>query len=632
MSRRDPRPSSDLLEARGPSPASGTTSGATVAVQPALVQHLADATNLGPDDLAALQLQLEEMEQSLKARGTEEKKKQTSPNCSTRTKTQAHENKRKANITRQVRESYTLIAQDFIKFQNIPPSAHASRRSQSDGFIPPTAPSQYRQRSCGLEKLQHVPAVLRFIVKTFFFLLPYIILIYLLVLVLYFTVFTDREISVSSIVLQMAIFPITTPASFLLCPIPGVRQLDAQGFSLCPGSNNTSSFFSSDETTPSQSNAGRRGGEYDLPKMEDFEVMDRFESLISTAFWEESLAHTHGIEAVANYLRASRSSYQSLYNAWRWTPDPTLRDRRENLLKRLVEVVACLNDEADALMDFLGTTRSTWLTIETTLGFFRVKMKRLLESLPSSSPEGWWAQAWDWTKASGSRYWRRQAEGLKAQYVYYATSIIAEIDRLIADLDKTIDFASVTDESVEHVRSDLHNLQADRKQQCDAQWDAQSWWVKYWWEKKGSEWLNEERIVSNLVDGHTDMIASLSRVRNMLKNKRNDWQEFQRILRRGDIDFSVLSNRSSSSTSADSESSFTSSGSNSKGEAAQGKKRTYGRGNEKVAFERHFKLVDRAWQEYKHRSNAEIRRKGRRAWDDEDDEVRREIEGGKRMG
>lgn len=171
-------------------------------------------------------------------------------------------------------------------------------------------------------------------------------------------------------------------------------------------------------------------------------------------------------------------------------------------------MAGCLDEEAEALIFFHGKVVSAYMNIEVTLGYFGDKLNLFLVSRSG---------VWGWPGGGGGH--RKEKEELKADYIHFATAIIAEIDELIAHINAIITLTGRTDASFNSLRKALYALELARQQS----WDAQSRWVKFWWGMKGSQWSGEGREVGGMIEGHTDMIASLGRVRDMLKNRRSDW-------------------------------------------------------------------------------------------------------------
>ncbi|KAL5313301.1 hypothetical protein ACEPPN_019034 [Leptodophora sp. 'Broadleaf-Isolate-01'] len=182
--------------------------------------------------------------------------------------------------------------------------------------------------------------ILRFSVRTFFFLLPYIGLVYLIVAILYLILYVIRETSSSSVIFGIATFPVVTPASFLLCMVPGVRRFDA--YSICPSPSKETPPPSYDNASSSSNTHNHKGHpnarskpEPGKPTVEESELIARFEYLISPSFWEDSLGHAHGLEALGHNLQLVRTPYETLYHTWKWTVDPDLQQRRAHVLEPL---------------------------------------------------------------------------------------------------------------------------------------------------------------------------------------------------------------------------------------------------------------------------------------------------------
>ncbi|CZS92357.1 uncharacterized protein RAG0_02761 [Rhynchosporium agropyri] len=359
--------------------------------------------------------------------------------------------------------------------------------------------------------------ILRILIHLFSFLIPYAVLTYGLVALMYFGLYALRESSTTSSIFGLAAFPIFTPCAFFLCMVPGVYEVDV--YSICPPRDNTggSYFFKANPQNSHSSNSVSSGSDSGSkpppePSPAEAALLTQFSTLISPTFWDSSLTHAKSLESLGHDLRLAREPYESLYHSWKWTLDLFLQQRRGHVLDPLMKVAVCLEEEAETLIFFHGKVVSAYLNVEVTLGYFGDKLDALAKRPVSSGILGG-------IGIGGASSLARDSARLKSNYIHFATSIIAEIDELITHINTILELTSRTDSSLVSLRKALFELELARL----VDWDNQYWWVKFWWGRKGSVWRREGREVSGIVVGHGDMIKQLEEVRSMLKDRRIGW-------------------------------------------------------------------------------------------------------------
>ncbi|KAG4428182.1 hypothetical protein IFR05_016337 [Cadophora sp. M221] len=432
-------------------------------------------------------------------------------------------------------------------------------------------------------------AMIKFIMGIFFYILPYMVLFYVVLFAIYGSVLSLRESTKNNTMASYVAFFVYTPVSMVICVVPGVEHVDRKfGDSLCSSGTEQLTFNYDAEGNQHQPPPRPSSSQSKAKPLEDKKILHEFQQLISPIFWEESLALAlaQGLRDSGNALRAARSLYANLYNTWKWTIDPELLERRQPILGPLDIVATSLDAEAMSLILFHSRVIFTFLNVHATLGYFRDKVDKL-QKAQAEAEKSFWGR-WGNDPAR---------ETLMHDYTYLATQIIKSIDELVTYIDGTMVLNEKTQLALEHLQEKFSVLKADRVNE-ERKWEEQSWWTKYWnkevkeaswWSEKGKE--KTAREMEGVIRGNIEMMDKLLEIRILLTDKKEHWDLFKGILNTATGIGSSSSNDTTEYTPRD-----------------------------KVNFMMHFEAVDRYWTDYKGRATEAYKRdlKGKRVWEEID--------------